>query len=280
MASIMTLAANHPSIRAWLETLFEGEPIPNYEVNQESLELLSEIAKLSQSRKRSLTAAAEVQRRQAEEYRAEAKRISNNLAKLNLSPDELSGPTGDFVEVLAELAQVLGLDEPTEDELALKLAEVQLKTAKIPAKDYSNRKELDSEKEEKLKSIENIARSKQVLKKAEKDLERSKAQTNKFKNELHFLGEKSKEYDKKSFRHESELKKNGYSKEIDHDSILALRKQLDDLEETHEPLKTKLKSYQSLPPDLELGRVKVAEAQKELDDLSHQLTKEISGLHI
>jgi chaperonin cofactor prefoldin len=46
------------------------------------------------------------------------------------------------------------------------------------------------------------------------------------------------------------------------------------------PLQAKLDSYQQLPPNLELAMVRVAQAQNELQELTHELTKEISDLHV
>ena len=81
-------------------------------------------------------------------------------------------------------------------------------------------------------------------------------------------------------RYETLLKKNGFKKELQHDTLVQLKAQLDSLKEAFTPLKSKLDSYEALPPNLELATVKVAEAQKQLDDLTNELIKEISILHV
>lgn len=98
---------------------------------------------------------------------------------------------------------------------------------------------------------------------------------------LAFMKEKQKEYARTIDKYEALLNKTGAnSKEISHESIVQTKRDLEAMEETLAPLKAKLEGYQELPANLDLAKVKVAEAQKELEELSHQLTKEISMLHI
>ena len=55
----------------------------------------------------------------------------------------------------------------------------------------------------------------------------------------------------------------------------------DNLRETElKPLKAKLDGYRGLPPNIHLAQAKLAEAEKELEDLTYSLTKEISEFHV
>jgi len=46
------------------------------------------------------------------------------------------------------------------------------------------------------------------------------------------------------------------------------------------PLRGKLDGYRGLPPNTPLALAKLAETEKELEDLTYLLTKEISEFHV
>jgi len=52
------------------------------------------------------------------------------------------------------------------------------------------------------------------------------------------------------------------------------------LETELKPFRGKLDGYRGLPPNIHLAQAKLAEAEKELEDLSYSLTKEISEFHV
>ena len=77
------------------------------------------------------------------------------------------------------------------------------------------------------------------------------------------------------------LKMSGYRKELNHDAIVELKASLDEARENElKPLKAKLEGYRGLPPNSQLALAKLAEAEKELEDLTASLTREISSLHV
>ena len=96
------------------------------------------------------------------------------------------------------------------------------------------------------------------------------------------MREKQKEYARTAEKYESLLAKAGVTSnsDITHESLLRTKKKLEGLEASLVPLRAKLEGYQELPADLVLARAKVAEARAALEEMSHQLTKDISMLHI
>ncbi len=100
------------------------------------------------------------------------------------------------------------------------------------------------------------------------------------RKKIEFMTEKQREYAKTAQRLETSLLRSGLKKEVCHESLVAAKEKLDALETELKPLKLKLESYKELPPDVELAKVKVAEARQELAELTQKLTSEISMLHI
>jgi hypothetical protein len=96
-----------------------------------------------------------------------------------------------------------------------------------------------------------------------------------------FMAEKQKEYSRMEEKLSVALRMSGYRKELSHDAIVDLKTSLDVARESElKPLKAKLDSYRGLPPNVLLAQAKVAEAERELEDLTEALTKEISSLHV
>lgn len=101
------------------------------------------------------------------------------------------------------------------------------------------------------------------------------------KKKIAFFTEKFKDYARMEERCSAALKMSGYRKELNHESIVDLKSTLDEARELElKPLKVKLEGYRGLPPNSQLALAKLAEAEKELEDLTASLTREISSLHV
>ena len=101
------------------------------------------------------------------------------------------------------------------------------------------------------------------------------------KKKITFFVNKFKEYARMEERCSAALKMSGYRKELNHDAIVELKANLDEARENElKPLKAKLEGYRGLPPNSQLALAKLAEAEKELEDLTASLTREISSLHV
>ena len=101
------------------------------------------------------------------------------------------------------------------------------------------------------------------------------------KKKIAFFAEKYKDYAKMEERCSAALRMSGYRKELSHDAIVELKASLNEARELElRPLRAKLEGYRGLPPNNQLALAKLAEAEKELVDLTASLTREISSLHV
>ena len=97
-----------------------------------------------------------------------------------------------------------------------------------------------------------------------------------------FIMEKGDEYSRQIDRHNSILEQqHGYRPEIAPETLLALKAELDRIRnEELKPLKQSLDAFKGLPPDFQLAKAKLAEAQVKFDQLNSQMMESIAGLQI
>ncbi|TRY63898.1 hypothetical protein TCAL_07263 [Tigriopus californicus] len=271
--------SQNEAIRSWLATVFDKpEDIPHYELNAENLSVLMEFASACQERERLEKNRQDLVRRQKEEYKAEAEKLEKVVALVD-SPG-LNSQSQTLVDILAQVADLLDCDDPSPNELSLLLYELKAKVSKIPVQMYRKQNKLKDLQAKNVRALKDLSQTQVKLGTIEKEMKKNKVNTQQSEKKMEFLKEKQVEYAKTVAKYESVLHKNGYRPELEHEALMAMKEQMDDLQNTLKPLKAKLESYQALPPNVELAKAKVAEAQAQLLELTHQLTHEISTLHI
>lgn len=281
----------HAKIRTWLESVFsDDDPVPDYEVgNSENLKILLQVAEVWQEGEKDREAANSLKRHVAHEYKMETDLIDAKLSALGLSLRHLaasdsasasSNPSFRCISVLAELSLLLDCDEPADDSLLLALCELKQQVAAIPADDVTISRDEEEYKDAKFNILKDISGLAKVKVSADSNYETKKESLAKMERDVHFLKEKQKDYLRIIDANKQELRKRGLTKDTQHESIVDLKQELTRLEEKLKLREIKLESYQVLPPDLQLAKIKLAEAQQELASLTHQLTSDISALHL
>ncbi len=194
---------------------------------------------------------------------------------------QLPGPAEKLTEVLAEVAQILDVDHPEEVAISLALGEVLDKTARIPLEDLEREEEEKELQKGRLSALERVSKSQDQLRAEEKEAVKRKDRAAQAAKKAAFLREKQRDYARAAAKHEQELGRGGMRTELRHEKLRAAAEEVAKLEEEElAPLREKLRGFQSLPPDLELAKLKVAEAEEELAELTQKLTSEINMLHI
>ena len=74
------------------------------------------------------------------------------------------------------------------------------------------------------------------------------------------------------------LQSAGFQDHLSHESIVALSQQIDQLNTQIQPLDEQLKTYQQLPPDITLARIKLSEARQQLIELEDQFAHDIRDM--
>lgn len=269
----------HQKVRAWLETLFGEDPIPTFEINSKTIETLSRLLDINAQRHQDMRLLIEDLEQKKAEYTSEADRIQEIISLVGLPLGSLSQSGSTSVRTLANVALLLDLKDTKMSSYLLGINELS--------------KALQSSKEEKLKAKHSSAKLLRKTKCAlvkydsvtkayealEEQISFQEPILNKRFKETGFLYQKAKQYQERfdellDYQKQTKLEPTLYHN--------ALEKKYEDvlqLEEELKPLKSKLETYHSLPPDISLAKVKVEEVKRELAALEEQLTKNIDSMH-
>ncbi|XP_031566759.1 HAUS augmin-like complex subunit 1 [Actinia tenebrosa] len=270
----------HFKVKLWLEGLFGDEPIPQYEINNKTIEILEQMADRNMRCDRDAEIVIEDMVQKTAEYDFEAQRISRILNDVGITLTSLSQSGSHSIKTLSEVSLLLGLKDCSSSSLMLGIANQSCALDAI----------LDERAEEKRVYSRLLAKTKSSLVKAntlQRALETLEEQhtlqkpiLDKRSQETGFLQSKAKEYQRIVKELEEYQKSLGLESSIFHENLVKKAEDINLLKEKSKPLKNKLESYQNLPPDLSLAKVKVEEAKRELARLEQQLSSNIDMLHI
>lgn len=95
-------------VAAWLKKIFGDHPIPPYEVNPRTTEILYHLSERNRVRDRDIHLVIEDLKQKASEYESEAKRLQDFLMEsVNFSPANLSNTGSRFLNALVDSAVAL-----------------------------------------------------------------------------------------------------------------------------------------------------------------------------
>ncbi|XP_060029800.1 HAUS augmin-like complex subunit 1 isoform X3 [Erinaceus europaeus] len=119
-------------VAAWLKKIFGDHPIPQYEVNSRTTEILHHLSERNRTRDRDMSLVIEDLRQKAGEYEAEAKQLQDFLMEsVSLSPANLSSTGSKFLSALVDSAVAL---ETKDTSLASDLKKAELHLSRERAK--------------------------------------------------------------------------------------------------------------------------------------------------
>uniref|UniRef100_A0A8C4R7G2 HAUS augmin-like complex subunit 1 n=1 Tax=Eptatretus burgeri TaxID=7764 RepID=A0A8C4R7G2_EPTBU len=105
-----------------------------------------------------------------------------------------------------------------------------------------------------------------------------KGQLEKEQKQTEFLNCKTSNYKEQITAAKEQLTSRNMDPSLFHESLLTLLQELSKLTKDIVPLKAKLQSFQDIPPNLMLARVKVEEARRELEALEKEVEMDFSQL--
>ncbi len=182
---------------------------------------------------------------------------------------------------LAEVALTLDVDRPDQLSLSVALSLLLEKSAAIPRQDLARSEDKRRRQKAQLDIMERMGQARQQLEKEEREVAGSKSQEGAMKKKAAFMREKQRDYARTISKHEQNLSRAGMKSELRHERLQEAAAELRRLErETVAPLRSKLEGFREVPPDLNLAKLKVAEAEAKLEELTSRLTSEIDMLHI
>ncbi|KAM7077502.1 HAUS augmin-like complex subunit 1 [Ciconia maguari] len=240
-------------ITLWLKKIYGNQPIPQYEVNARTVDILG--------------------------HEAEANYLQGLLTEsLDLSLSSLSSKGTSYLNVLVNSAMTLETKDTSLascfcaiNDMTSELFETESKTREMEWELTNTRKKLTAV----------LMLEKQLeedLKKTEELLEVEKAKADSRSQNLKFLKDKSEDLKIRIKAAEEQLAATGLDQLLTRKSLVSLSEKLAGLQEEIVPLKKKLESYLDLTPNPFLARVKIEEVKRELNALEAEFSKEMDML--
>ncbi|KAI4814091.1 hypothetical protein KUCAC02_003298 [Chaenocephalus aceratus] len=95
-------------VNSWLSEVFGDQPVPHFEVNTRTVDILFQLAQSSEARCRDTALLSEDLKQKASEYQAEGAHIRDVLLQgVGLSCSSVSKPASDYLSALVDNAMVL-----------------------------------------------------------------------------------------------------------------------------------------------------------------------------
>ncbi|XP_072716533.1 HAUS augmin-like complex subunit 1 [Ciconia boyciana] len=266
-------------VTLWLKKIYGDQPIPQYEVNATTVDILYELAECNEARDRDVSLLIEDTKQRATQYEEEANYLQGLLAEsLDLSLSSLSSEGIGYFNVLVNSAMTLETKDTSLascfcaiNDMISELFETESKTREMEWELTNTRKKLTA-----VLMLEK--RLEEDIKKTEALLEIKKAKADGRSQNLKFLKDKSDDLKIRIKAAEEQLAATGLDQLLTHKSLVSLSEKLAGLQEEIVPLKKKLESYLDLTPNPFLAQVKIEEVKRELDVLEAEFSKEMDML--
>ncbi|CAI8009447.1 HAUS augmin-like complex subunit 1 [Geodia barretti] len=244
----------HRLVREWLESVFAGEEVPEYEITPGTVEELWQLATASREKERRLKTIVEDTEQKAHEYEAESERLERVVEWVGVGMSDLSESATRCVQTNRYETTLL---MPVPSSLCLALSELLERQAAVSVREGEVERERERREEELRHSVVTQATQKQALTEFSQQLSSDTKSVTNQKKSAEFFAKKSNQYQK----------------------LISSMKEIQDLESQLEPLKTQLSSFQGLPPDLDLAKVKVEGAKRQLVRLEVELSRCLDLVH-
>ncbi|XP_062333468.1 HAUS augmin-like complex subunit 1 [Osmerus eperlanus] len=267
-------------VSQWLSSVFGDQPVPQYEVNTRTVDILYELAVASEKRCNETALLIEDHKQKASEYQADATHLQDVVLQgVGLSAGSLSKPSSDYLSVLVSSAMVLGIKDTSLGSF-------------IPAMNNLTNELLEAEKydrrlDRELKTVRKRLADTLVLRKTlQEDLDKTKdaqaiesAKAEERLLNMDFVKAKSKDLSFRNNMSADQLAKRHMENRLSHQSLMELSEEVATLKQEIVPLTKKLEPYRDLSPNLSLAQVKIEEAKRELAAIDAELEAKVDFMN-
>ncbi|NXK38176.1 HAUS1 protein, partial [Piprites chloris] len=234
-------------VSLWLKKIFGDWPVPFYEVNERTVDILHDLMECCEARERDVSLLIEDMKHQEAVLDAETKEMQGIFEDLGLSPTSLPRKTSKYLSSLAKSAVILQTKNTSLTSLFCAINNMTLEKIETTQKNRAMQQKLDVTKQKLasalllkkrlLEDIENIEESQ-----AKENVKReSRCQT------LKYLKDKSLELSIRIKNAEWQLIANGLDRCLTHEELVKLSEEVAPLQKKVTSLKKELKTYFSLP---------------------------------
>ncbi|NWV76249.1 HAUS1 protein, partial [Dasyornis broadbenti] len=236
-------------VTLWLKELYGDAPIPEYEVNERTVDILHEVMECNEERDKDVSLLIEDMNEQAAKYEAEAQYWQDILKEgLDLSVGSLSQEATTVLKYLTESAMALEVENTSLTSFYCAITDM--------TSELFETKSRNQEMERKLKTLTKkltsaLMMEKQLeedVKKIEKSQEAENAKAERQSKDLKFLQDKSEDITIRIKDAEEKLIAAGLDQSLTHEALVTFSEEVATLQKAVLSLKKEVKSYQDLPP--------------------------------
>ncbi|NXK49814.1 HAUS1 protein, partial [Chauna torquata] len=210
-------------VTSWLKEIFGNQPIPQYEVNAQTIDILYELVEYSEARDRDVSLLIEDMEQKAAEYEADANYLEGLLTEsLGLSPSSLSSEGTAHLSTLVNSAMTL---ETKDTSLASFFCAINDMSSELYATESKNKEmelELTNIKKRLTAALALEKRLEEDLKKTKEHIEVEKAKTESRSQNLKFLKDKSEDFKIRIKAAEEQLAATGLDQSLTHQSLVSM----------------------------------------------------------
>ncbi|XP_074934752.1 HAUS augmin-like complex subunit 1 isoform X2 [Phalacrocorax aristotelis] len=260
-------------IALWLKKVYGNRPVPRYEVNARTIDILYELVKHKEAKDRDMALVAAELKHKAKEYEAQANYLRGILLEsLHISPGSTSRKGFGSVNDLVRSTMTLGTKDTS------LISDMTSDLYATEAKNIEMQQELTKIGRNLTAALALEKRLQDDLTETEKLLEEERVVLDWKSKDSKFLRRKSEELKYRIKAAKEQLLATGLDRSLTHESLVILSEELAELQKEIVPLKKKLESYLGLPPNIYSATVKIEEAKRELDVLDAEFSKELDLL--
>ncbi|KAM6471112.1 HAUS augmin-like complex subunit 1 isoform 1-T1 [Liasis olivaceus] len=263
-------------VSSWLKNTLGDQPIPPYEADARTVDILYELAERSESRDGDVSLLIEDMKQKAAEYESDGLFLQELLMEsLHLSLNSLSKASTSYLNNLVDIALAL---ETKDTSLASFIPAINDLTSNLYAAESKNKDlelELNNLRRKLTSALVLEKRLQDDVMKTEDDLIVERAKADSRTQNMKFLKEKSEDIKFRIKSAEEQLSASGLDASLTHESLVTLSEKLAELKKQAVPLKKKLESYLDLTPSPSLARVKIEEAKRELEALEAEFSTKV-----
>ncbi|KAM4878430.1 HAUS augmin-like complex subunit 1 isoform 2-T2 [Sylvia borin] len=266
-------------VTLWLKKICGDVPIPEYEVNERTVDILHEVMEYNEERDKDVMLLIEDMKDRATKYEAETEYWQDVLGEsLGLSVDTLSEEATTDLNDLVESAVELEVEDTSLTSFYSAINHMSSELYKTKSKNEEMERKLTTLTKKLTLAVTLEKQLEEDIKKINESQEAEKSMAETESKNLTFLEYKSKDLKLKISHAEDELIAMGLEPSLVHEELVKSSEEVAALLKEIEPLKKELASYHDLPLSIPLAQVKVEEARKELKALDEELTREIEAL--
>ncbi|NXL89214.1 HAUS1 protein, partial [Alectura lathami] len=210
-------------VTSWLKKIFEKEPIPQYEVNAQTVDILYDLAECIEERDRDASLLIEDMEQMAAEYEADAHYLESLLTEsLGLLPSSLSKEGAAHLETLVDSAMILETKDTSITSFFCAINDMTFELYDTELENREMERELTIIKKKLTASLALEKKLEEDLEKAEKHLEVQQAKDESRSQKLAFLKEKSEDLKIRIKAAEDQLSARGLDQSLTHQSLVSM----------------------------------------------------------